>query len=519
VGVTPALSDEERPSTQRRYDGAVGKKSRHSAIKAGASANPGAVGAGPGTDPGETLERALAELWAAISAGDVLNAELQTAAFVAMPQLTDSSPEEVEMLADALIDAASEHHSGEESAAFFRLLMSLGSRSSKREASKALAKLTEDGIYPPSWVTSIGKPVPRQAWRLSDVFGDRETIVVTFSYDDVEHALLVANYLAETPTADMIGVGTDADGMLKALQDSVEPFERLEQITLAEARQHLEAPLASAGQDPDLALDSSSVLCLPLARSRFRRLPSDDAGQTVAYTADDRAAAVDEFLRSPEGANAGDPDSARFWATVLTGYSSRVPHEPPAQVGPLRLTAALLVHVARTFTLTDPQHDGLRPAVTAWTRWAAGRQGLDEAATDLLMTQLPGILDEFQPAYDDPYNVLARGYLRDVVSHDADLGWLADQRARREFAAPLPEDRDPGVATIDATALEGRAEMVFAEFAGCVGKGAEMIRAMTAVTRIVEEIWHDNPPATWEKANRLLAEGFSRHEVMHRLAG
>ena len=67
---------------------------------------------------------------------------------------------------------------------------------------------------------------------------------------------------------------------------------------------------------------------------------------------------------------------------MLTGYSSRVPDEPPAQVGPHKIAAMLLVHVASTFTLTDAQRGGMEPAVTAWTRWAAGRQGLDEAATD-----------------------------------------------------------------------------------------------------------------------------------------
>jgi hypothetical protein len=501
----------------------VSNKSRHSAIKADVSVDSGAAdvagtSASPDADPDEALKGALAELWAAVSAGDVLSAELQTAAFVAMPQLTESSPEEIAMLAEALIDAASEHRSGEESAAFFRLLISLGSRSIKREASKALAELTEDGIYPPSWVTSIGKPVPRRAWRVSDVFGDRETIVVTFSYDDVEHALLVANYLAETPTADMIGVAHDADGVLKTMQDLVEPFERFEQITLAEARQRIEAPLASAGQDPGLPLDSSSLLSLPLARSRFRRLPPDDQGQTVAYSAADRAAAVEEFLRSPAGTGVGDPDSARFWATVLTGYSSRVPDEPPAQVGPLKLTAALLVHVASTFTLTAAQHDSLRPAVTAWTRWAAERQGLDEAATDHIMTRLPGILDEFRPAYDDPYGVLARGYLRDIATVDAELPWLADQRARREFAVPLPESLDPSVAPLDATDADQRAALAVAEFADCGTDDATREQLQTAVKRIVEEAWNDDPPATWEKARRLLADGLSRHDVMHRLA-
>jgi hypothetical protein len=178
----------------------------------------------------------------------------------------------------------------------------------------------------------------------------------------------------------------------------------------------------------------------------------------------------------------------------------------------------LLVHVAGTFTLTPPQHEGMRQAVTAWTRWAAERQGLDEAATDLLMTRLPQIIDEFQASYDDPYSVLVRGYLHDVATPDADMTWLADQLARREFAAPLPEDRGPGVEAIDAADPAGRREVAVGEFAGCAAEGADAVRLLTAVTRIVEEAWTDNPPATWEKAKRLLAEGHSRHEVIHRLA-
>ena len=53
--------------------------------------------------------------------------------------------------------------------------MSLGSRSVKRAASQALADFTEDGIYPPGWVTSIGKPTPGRAWRKYDVFGEQRS--------------------------------------------------------------------------------------------------------------------------------------------------------------------------------------------------------------------------------------------------------------------------------------------------------------------------------------------------------
>ena len=457
-----------------------------------------------------------------MAAGDVLNAEFQTSAFVALPELTDGSPEQTETLADALIDAASNRPSGtdgSEAAAFCRLLMSLGSRSVKRAASQALADFTADGIYPPGWVTSIGKPAPGRAWRQYDVFGEREVVGVTFSYEDAEHALLVAIDLVELPTVGMIAMGDNPDGMLKTLRDHAEPYQRFEEITLAEARGRIAGPLARAGDDPDFELDESSILFLPLARSRVRRLPSGGQRQSGASTADDRAAAVEEFLGSSEARQAGDPDVARFWATVLTGYSSRVPDEPPAQVGPHRIAAMLLVHVASTFTLTAAQRDGLGPAVTAWTRWATGRLRLDEAATDLVMTRLPPILKDFPDAYDDPYSAASRSYLSDVATPDADLRWLADDLARREFAAPLPGDREPSTDGIDATDSHGRAEIAVAEFAECAGGGADTVSLLTAVTRIVEQIWHDNPTTTWEKAKRLLAEGHDRHDVIHRLAG
>jgi hypothetical protein len=307
--------------------------------------------------------------------------------------------------------------------------------------------------------------------------------------------------------------------MLSTLRDDVEPHQRFEEITLAEARRRIEGPLAQAGTDPDFELDGSSIVFLPLARSRVRRLPSDDAGQAVAYTAADRAAAVEEFLGSPEAGQAGDPDVTRFWATVLTGYSSRVPGEPPARVGPHKLAAMLLVHVADTFTLTDAQQAGMPAAVTAWTRWAAGRQGLDEAAIDVVMTRLPELLEEFPDAYDHPYSVASRGYLRDVATWDVDLPWLADQLARLEFAAPPPGDRDASLDGIDATDPRGRAKIVLAEFADCAGGDAEKIKLLTAAARIVEEVWQDNPATTWERAKRLLAEGHARHDVIHRLAG
>ena len=68
-----------------------------------------------------------------------------------------------------------------------------------------LGKLTQDGVYPPDWVTEAGKPVPGRAWRRYDVFGDDEAVAVTFSYGEAEHAIVARVDLTGYPTAVVVG--------------------------------------------------------------------------------------------------------------------------------------------------------------------------------------------------------------------------------------------------------------------------------------------------------------------------
>ena len=469
------------------------------------------------------MDRFFAEMGTTIAAGDVLNAEIETSGLLSMISEAGLPALEMARLIDVVVDVASTELHGPEGAAFLRLLISLGPRAVKRAASAALAELTADDIYPPDWVSDIGKPTPGQAWRLYDVAGDREVVVATFRYGDAEHALLVSVDLAELPLAGLIVVSENADGMIKTLRANAEPWERFEQITAAEARRRIEPALTRTGGEREFGPGDPSGVFLPLAKSRLRRLPSDDPGKAVVYTAADRAAAVDEFLRSTDGADAGDPETARFWAQVLTGYSSRVPGEPPAQVGPTRLEAMLLVHVPSTFTLSAGLRDGLGQAVTAWVRWVVGYQGQDEAAAERLTERVPQVLADFQAAYDDPFGVVEREYVRDLVAADVDVAWLADQRARREFAVPLPDDREGDLAgdeeDIDAADPDGRAAVTAAEFAHCGPEGAEGEEFVTAAKRVVEEIWNDDPAQTWQKAKRLAGTGLDRHDVIHALAG
>lgn len=465
----------------------------------------------------EAIDSALAELRRSIFSGDVLRAEIQVSFLLSLPLLTGGSEAEYRLLVDALIDRAEAWGDVPEGAAFLRLLTALGPRPVKRRASEALGYYTEAGIYPPGWVAGIGKPSPGLAYRGRDVFGDREVIVVRFSYEDAEHALFVILDLAELPAVVSVDLTTDVDRLLKFFEVGGELLERLEPVALSEARRRIEEPLARAGENPYLELSEDTLLKLPLAQSRVRRLPAAEPA-AVTYTAADRAAAVGEFLASPEAADAGDPDVTRFWAQALTGYSGRVTDEPPGQVGKHKLDAALLGYVASTFTLSAGKLSGIEPAVTAWVCWAARRQGLDEAATATLMTQLAAALGDFQATYDDPDSVAARGYVSDIATPEVDAAWVADCRARRELAAPRPENRDAHCAGLDAADPDGRVVLIASEFGSCKPDGMPKADFIAAAMRVAQELWQDEPAATWQRGKSLLAEGHNRHDVIHLLA-
>ena len=475
------------------------------------------------TEADAIVERVMASLWAGIAAGDPLRAELETATCMAIPRVVGKlAPDETEkFISTVLVDGAVRRQTPD-GAALLRLLMTLGTQETKRAASRALAELTGAGIYPPDWVTGVGKVTPGQAWRRYDVFGDDEAIAVTFGYGEAEHGIVVQVDLTGIPIATAAGVSANAARMIEAISGgSEEEFERSEQISLTEARYRLLGPLDRTDYDPNPDLTADTLAYLPIARTRVRRLPAgdgDDPGTRPAYTAAERAAAVDEFMKSPLAAEAvaADEESTRFWAEVLTGYSGRVPGEPPAEVGPRKLAYILLGHVPNTFVLSPAQRSQLEPAVTAWLRWSADRRDLGEAGTAVLMEQLPRVLARFGVAYDDPDAVVIRGYASGLAASDVDVAWLSDNVGRRMFALPIPSRHAP----LDLADLADRRDLVAAEFGACTPPtGMTSEEFVAAAYRVIEELWREEDSPTYQAARRMFANGVSRHDVIHRLAG
>ena len=478
----------------------------------------------PDEDPGTLVERMVGSLWRAVAAGDLLRAELEAATCMALPRVGRLAPEDAQaFISKVLVDEAVRQRSAE-SAAMLRLLVSLGSPATKRSASRALAELTGADIYPPDWVTGVGKAIPVQAWRRCDVFGDDEAIAVTYRYGQAEHGIVGQIDLTGIPIAIAAGVAADAASLIEAMHREDDPFDRVEPIGLAEARRRLEEPLARCDGEADPALTVDTLAYLPVARARVRRLPPEGAGPVPVFTAADRAAAVDEFLKSPLAveAVAADEDATRFWAEVLTGYSSRIPGEPPAQIGPRKIAHLLLGHVPNVFGLSAAQRQHLEPAATAWARWSAEHRGLDEAATARLAESLPEVFGRFGPAYDDPDAVTARSYAADLAASDVDVAQLAGHVARRMFAVPMPDlDEDGGVAERPADVGDPavRGALIDAEFAECEPhRGLNREEFMAAVHRVIAELWDDDPAETFAAARRMFASGADRHDIIHTLA-
>jgi hypothetical protein len=456
---------------------------------------------------GDPLD-ALPDLWEAIAAGDLAKAEIETSTTMALPRIASEmdAGQADEFIAGTLVGAA-RRRATPESAAFLRLLVSLGSPAVKRAAGQALAELTARNVYPAEWVTEAGKAVPRRAWSKHDIFGDTDLIAVTFGYGDAEHAVVAQVQRSILPVVFNIVITEEVDKLLEVLPTDLTPFERYEEIGLGEARRRLEDGLKRAEDDPDVSTTLRAFW--PLAMSRIRRLPEED-GPPEADA--DRAAAVDEFLSSPQ-AEGLDPDSARFWAQVLTGYTARIAGEPPDQIGPHMLPVALLGHAPAYFTLTSSQREAMEPAVTAWVAWSAARRGFDEAASQRLAQALPEVFGGFEEAYDDPDNARSRAYLADVAAPDANPVTLVDIRLRRLFAVPDAE------AGSDPSDSGNRRAIAEAEFGDCTPPdGMTSEEFVAAVGRVLDELWAGDPSQTWDRARLLIASGADRHDALHNLA-
>ncbi|HYB48468.1 MAG TPA: hypothetical protein VED20_14130 [Streptosporangiaceae bacterium] len=118
-----------------------------------------------------------AELWGS----DLIGALASSTAGQA--SLTDA-------LTGSLVPAA-EAASTPESLALLRVLAAVGSTALRAAAGQAAARVRAHGVADPPWAGAIGSPRVGDCWHYADVGGGQESLTMTFSYGEKQHAVCV----------------------------------------------------------------------------------------------------------------------------------------------------------------------------------------------------------------------------------------------------------------------------------------------------------------------------------------
>jgi hypothetical protein len=392
----------------------------------------------------------------------------------------------------------------------------------------ALQDLKARGFAPPAWAERLGNVTPRRVWHYEDTFGEQEIFLVSFAYDeragaDGEHAVLVEVARSPGPRLQRAHPSRTIDELLH----------RLEALRGCDGRplrqkplgwEQVRAWLAQALARPHRECTIETLVWSQLVSTRLRVLPEpgtagDSTLEAPRPTATDRAAAVRSFLAHVEMNQTGSdvsgaeslaevcPEVLAFWARVMVACTG-AHASSPTRIGPIWLGHVLGEYVPRTFEVSAAQRAGLAPAVTAWARWAARRQGFDEVAVARLVERVAEIDASFDTSYNEPAVVALRAYVSDVAAGGGDGAELEQVRARRHHAVPLPARRTPSSRHLQLSDPEHRhrilAEQLRDWSLSDTDSPTEWLAALQSVS---DQLWDADPPQLADAAREYVASG------------
>jgi len=432
-----------------------------------------------------------------------------------------------------------------------------------------IARLRVGGLTDPVWVDSIRLIRFVEGWRSTDEYGDQDMVMAVF-----EHA-------GRPPHGIGLLVDQNMGGMAKEVLVTDEPdglrsdwLARPSLQIISLNAQEVADRFAGALQayDETFMLETSKETryLLPLVRARLRLLPAGVAAERAEIPTAERESLLADFEASPE-ASAGDEAAAGdvgLLASYFVDYGCDYGTGDPLRWSPIAVELVMLDWFPRKVMLEGPAIAAVPDALRRFVRYAGRRKGLPEAS----IADTVAAVDEFEAAYllamadtagygpakaivsamrsesVDPTDPAAvAGWMeafnaRPASERDRLLGRLPDLdhtadpavAARREFACPPIDGRVRGIdaADLDPADPDERRMLIEAEHPGMLaaikagrkikggpsGTAANPKLHVTMHEIVANQLWDGEPPETWEAAQRLLAQGYSRHEVLHMLA-
>ena len=388
----------------------------------------------------------------------------------------------------------------------------------------------------PQWTHRPADVTCVDAWQLGDVYGDQATVLCVFERAAKRHGIFVLidfNHLGGWVKD--ISPTDDVTGTLRELRRA--PIEsggilRLEQIAPERARRLVEDGIAATDMtiDADTDDDYADYRALALARCRAMPGPAPARGEPE-ITETEREALVGRFL-ADRASDLPDSEATRYCAQLLIDYGCDYDAGQPLRVGPAKIETFLLGFVPRKVVLDPADRDALPEVVRCFSAWAAGLAQLSPAAVAELDEAIRQFVGDFADAYDDAASASPVRAMLSDLGETAGTAEVQRTLERRMFAMPYfgtrignedyphldPNDDDERNLLVIGEHPEFHAAFDDPGFDGEIdGVNPRLHIAIDDI--VVTQLWHDDPPQVWRAAQRLLAAGMDRLEIIHRLGG
>ncbi|MGH4022854.1 MAG: DUF1841 family protein [Pseudonocardiaceae bacterium] len=415
--------------------------------------------------------------------------------------------------------------------AMLRGLAALGTDGQRSLAGAAAGRLAACGVAEPAWVGELDGVTVTGCRAYRDVYGDETGVVLNCERDGQRHAVVVL--------VDHTGGGIARDAFVA--RGPVEAVDRFgagaaqpatyREISPAEARGIVEPALADDRTlDPPLGETYRATRALALARLRVLP-PAQPPPDPVDLAPAERAEIVADFLALRQGAGLADRDAVQRCAELIVAYSCEYDNGQVLRVSPRKIKIFLLGWLPLQ-DLSDRERDTMPAVVAAWVGWAAERGGLPEQAHNELARAAAELGEHFPVRFVDPRAFGPTKSWLAGLGDAPDVETVRTTLDRRTFVMPYYGIRIGGTdyPQLDANDEEQRRLLIigehpqFHEVLG--GPDPDSIpladRAIPVLhvgmhEIVATQLWNDDPPETWQAAQRLTAAGVERHDVLHAL--
>ncbi|KAA9166828.1 hypothetical protein FPZ12_001115 [Amycolatopsis acidicola] len=460
------------------------------------------------------LEEVLREFAALEPDADPLRVELVTS------EILGEWWEAGDDLAAELIEFASAAPEPERLVGPLAALRTLATTEEQREAAGlALEKL---GLPEPDWAGRLNQVAAGECWRTADVYGDETSVLCVFGEGEQSHGLLVSiGYAVFGGWVDEAVIVESPEEVVAEMHSQASEggdLVTVEAITPGRAHQLLADAFVGTELQSEPEVTDDYVRFRALAMARTRALPqAERVDEPKIMTTEDQAEAIDEFFRaSPDLV---DNEAARVCALRIIEFGCE--HDPrrPLRVGPDKLASFVDFVDDGAIELTEEQDEALEAVLPAWARWGARRDGLPEDAVEPLLEAVEDRLYERALETESTVDSYLDGF--DGLDEEG----VAELLERRQFAVPsvYTEIADEEV-ELDPADPEQRRLLVIGEHPDFQASLAEddldeeAFLTVAAHTTVVDQLWDNEPAEVWQAAQRLLAKGMPRTEILDELA-